>query len=135
MQVADARKDGGEYWQADVSKENDDCDHTSVESSNLKVELSFAEPAVFEHASNEAFLKDFEPRPSTSTYVGGSKSVVRDFEPRPNLSTYSDGHIKSTHDKSFTKDFEPRPSVTAYVDNQKQKGKKSYGDLESGTIY
>ncbi|XP_047967492.1 organ-specific protein S2-like isoform X7 [Salvia hispanica] len=86
-----ARKDGGEYWQGvvkDQKVEGNDC-HTV------------------------GFVREFEPRPSATSYVGSKKekSYGGHSEPPPNVSAYSDD-VGSKKDKSYDGDFEPRPNVS-----------------------
>ncbi|XP_047967491.1 organ-specific protein S2-like isoform X6 [Salvia hispanica] len=105
-----ARKDGGEYWQGvvkDQKVEGNDC-HTV------------------------GFVREFEPRPSATSYVGSKKekSYGGDFKPRPNISAYTDD-VGSKKEKSYGGHSEPPPNVSAYSDDVGSKKDKSYdGDFE-----
>ncbi|KAL8540250.1 hypothetical protein ACS0TY_001728 [Phlomoides rotata] len=77
---------------------------------------------------SKASVRDFEPRPSVTSYVGDQKpkddkSFVRDFE--PNVSAYADD-VKPARENSYTKDFEPRPNISAYTDDVKLADENSY---------
>ncbi|KAJ7961946.1 Organ specific protein [Quillaja saponaria] len=66
------------------------------------------------------FVKDFEPRPSTTAYDGddngarSKKNFNKNFEPRPSVTAYN-GDDNGVRDRNeVVEDFEPRPSDTSY---------------------
>lgn len=64
-------------------------------------------------------MKDFEPRPSATSYLEDKlkyeRTFTANFEPRPRATTYHHGMLKN--EKSFVQDFEPRPrpNVSTYT--------------------
>ncbi|XP_058190634.1 organ-specific protein P4-like isoform X2 [Rhododendron vialii] len=135
----DARPDSGEYWKG-VMKDQPmpEALHgllprgsVSPLSTTAKTDCHTSTEATNNDQTAKTYVKDFEPRPSTtgyhddSTKLTGEKSFANDFEPRPNVSAYSnDAGLKEK--KSFVNDFEPRPNVSAYPDDAGLKEKKSF---------
>ncbi|XP_047967486.1 organ-specific protein S2-like isoform X2 [Salvia hispanica] len=138
-----ARKDGGEYWQGvvkDQKVEGNDC-HTVGETSIFHVKPKYEESFANDfkrrvhtstHVNHLGFVREFEPRPSATSYVGSKKekSYGGDFKPRPNISAYTDD-VGSKKEKSYGGHSEPPPNVSAYSDDVGSKKDKSYdGDFE-----
>lgn len=73
---------------------------------------SFSGQVTSSHCNNgEVFVRDFEPRPSDSTYPDDAEitsyptTFNKDFEARPDKTQ-----------KELVNDFEPRPNLSVYQD-------------------